>query len=340
MKARKLVSMSEAVISNSVTLPKIDSIASLSNSQIRDFLRYGFCYFKLPNNRTLKTAMSELKNHAVDFYRQDRTEKEKNQLDQKAFEHGKATLALDLAEQLLFYPEDPIPPFKVMQAQIKTIVNSFYHDIGYPLLKSVFMLTAGPDSYKEAIQDPIISLGINYYPDKDTSNVDSYSGSYEHQDWGLINMLHVDKPGLIVQIEGKWHPIYPLDGYIVINIGAVTELTLNAPYDAHTHKVVIPESERLSYGVFVAPNMETPIKNVVTGQEVSKSYKDFTQSLFATNQRKKTVSDLHDNRSRLESKTSSTSTLRSPLRKYLIPVIENSKLNNGEFSNSVVKSKI
>uniref|UniRef100_A0A0E0M089 Fe2OG dioxygenase domain-containing protein n=1 Tax=Oryza punctata TaxID=4537 RepID=A0A0E0M089_ORYPU len=66
-------------------------------------------------------------------------------------------------------------------------------------------------------------------------------GISPHSDgFGLTLLLHVnDTPGLQVSKDGRWHPVRPLTGAFVINVGEILEVLTNGHYKSVFHRVVV-----------------------------------------------------------------------------------------------------
>uniref|UniRef100_A0A0D9XCT4 Fe2OG dioxygenase domain-containing protein n=1 Tax=Leersia perrieri TaxID=77586 RepID=A0A0D9XCT4_9ORYZ len=70
-------------------------------------------------------------------------------------------------------------------------------------------------------------------------------GAAPHTDGlALTILLHVDDtPGLQISKDGLWHPVQPLPGAFVINIGEILEVLTNGSYKSVLHRVLV-DAER------------------------------------------------------------------------------------------------
>uniref|UniRef100_A0A0E0M091 Fe2OG dioxygenase domain-containing protein n=1 Tax=Oryza punctata TaxID=4537 RepID=A0A0E0M091_ORYPU len=66
-------------------------------------------------------------------------------------------------------------------------------------------------------------------------------GITPHSDgFGLTLLLQVnDTPGLQVSKDGRWHPVRPLPGALIINVGETLEVLTNGHYKSVFHRVVV-----------------------------------------------------------------------------------------------------
>nr|CAB3500529.1 unnamed protein product [Digitaria exilis] len=87
------------------------------------------------------------------------------------------------------------------------------------------------------------SVGIHHYPP--CRQPEKVLGISPHTDWpGLTVLLHaVDTPGLQVRRGGRWLPVRPLPGALVVNVGDILHVLTNGEYMSAEHRVV-PDAER------------------------------------------------------------------------------------------------
>lgn len=266
-----------------VSFPVISDISSITSEELTGFMRYGFCYVKLPGT-AIQSDIRRIRAKAKSFFLQSSEYKERYPLDSAAYKGYYSRQKTDdpqLAEQVIFWPNDPIEPFKESQQEINSIFNSFAGDIGLPLLSTMFQENNLLTAYKDLTHKTTDTFSFLYYPNAKTLQGNFSSGVNAHEDWGLITMLHIDMPGLVVKIDDQWHPVDPIPDHIVVNNGLVTMLASNNQIEASHHEVLKINSERLSLAVFLAPGMQTPIKNYVTGEMITSSYLEFTQKMFS-----------------------------------------------------------
>ncbi|CAI9095454.1 OLC1v1031408C1 [Oldenlandia corymbosa var. corymbosa] len=110
--------------------------------------------------------------------------------------------------------------------------------------------------YKELVQ----TIRVNYYPP--CSQADKVIGISPHTDGNLLTLLvQVDEvEGLQIRKNGKWAPIKPLPGALIVNTGDALEIMSNGEYPTVEHRAVVnSERERLSIAAFHGPSAEANI---------------------------------------------------------------------------------
>jgi isopenicillin N synthase-like dioxygenase len=87
------------------------------------------------------------------------------------------------------------------------------------------------------------SVSMHRYPP--CRHRDKVVGIPPHTDTlGLTFLLHVDDtPGLQIKRGGRWFPVRPLPGALVVNVGDVLEVLTNGAYASVQHRVV-PDADR------------------------------------------------------------------------------------------------
>ncbi|XP_057510911.1 S-norcoclaurine synthase 1-like [Actinidia eriantha] len=117
-------------------------------------------------------------------------------------------------------------------------------------------LRVDPDALSSLFEDCIQGIRMNYYPP--CEHASKVMGLTPHSDaTGLTLLIQVNEvQGLQIKKNGKWVPIKPIPGAIIINIGDVLEILSNGEYSSIEHRAVVnPEKERLSIAGFHSPNM-------------------------------------------------------------------------------------
>ncbi len=271
-----------------VTFPLIADIQNVTSEQLAAFMQFGFCYIKLPRP-SIRADIKRIRSTATNFFHQPQEYKEQWPLDSVAYSgyySRQKTADPQLAEQVIFWPKNPIEPFQDAQKEINSIFNSFAGEIGFPLLKKVFQHTGLNNAYDDFASKTTDTFSFLYYPDSKKLAGNYKSGVNAHQDWGLITMLDINAPGLVVQVGDQWHPVPPVEDHIVVNLGLVTTIATSMQAVASHHEVQKIQGDRLSLVVFLAPDMKAPpIKDYVTGEVVASSYLEFTQNLYASSYR-------------------------------------------------------
>ncbi|XP_052168793.1 2-oxoglutarate-dependent dioxygenase 11-like [Oryza glaberrima] len=95
------------------------------------------------------------------------------------------------------------------------------------------------------------STALHHYPP--CRHPEKVIGIAPHSDgFGLTLLLQVDDtPGLQVSNGGRWHPVRPLPGAFIINIGESLEVLTNGLYRSVFHRVVVDaERDRVTVAVF------------------------------------------------------------------------------------------
>ncbi|EMS59218.1 Protein SRG1 [Triticum urartu] len=87
------------------------------------------------------------------------------------------------------------------------------------------------------------SVAMHHYPP--CRHPDKVIGITPHHDGlGLALLLHVDDtPGLQVKRDGRWFPLDPLPGALVVNVGDILQVLTNGEYRSAEHRVLV-DAER------------------------------------------------------------------------------------------------
>ncbi|CAN6289160.1 unnamed protein product [Urochloa humidicola] len=104
-------------------------------------------------------------------------------------------------------------------------------------------------------------------------------GTVPHTDGlGLTVLLHADgTPGLQVRRGGRWFPVRPLPGALVVNVGDILEVLTNGAYVSAEHRVV-PDAERgrttvvMFQDASVDDGMVAPLPELLNGDEAQARY--------------------------------------------------------------------
>jgi len=99
------------------------------------------------------------------------------------------------------------------------------------------------------LRHPPSQLRLIHYP-HDPSAQDR-PGIGAHTDYECFTLLHVTGPGLqVVNRQGAWIDVPPLDEALIMNIGDMMEIMSNGRYLATTHRVKKVAHERYSFPLF------------------------------------------------------------------------------------------
>ncbi|TVU31280.1 hypothetical protein EJB05_22961, partial [Eragrostis curvula] len=129
-------------------------------------------------------------------------------------------------------------------------------------------LAIQPEAIAEKCIDGIQTVRMNYYPP--CAQADKVIGLSPHSDAGLLTLvLQVNEvQGLQIMRDGKWVPVSPIQGALIVNLGDTFEIFTNGRYMSVEHRVVVdPQKERLSIAVFHNPSMDAmigPLKEIAT----------------------------------------------------------------------------
>ncbi|TVU31247.1 hypothetical protein EJB05_22928, partial [Eragrostis curvula] len=149
-------------------------------------------------------------------------------------------------------------------------------------------LAIQPEAIAEKCIDGIQTVRMNYYPP--CAQADKVIGLSPHSDAGLLTLvLQVNEvQGLQIMRDGKWVPVSPIQGALIVNLGDTFEvcsafanlcfsghhqidwLCIADRYKSVEHRVVVdPQKERLSIAVFHNPSMDAmtmigPLKEIAT----------------------------------------------------------------------------
>lgn len=144
------------------------------------------------------------------------------------------------------------------------------------------------------------TVRMNYYPPCASAH-DKVLGLTPHSDpGGLTILLQVSPvPGLQIRRNGKWLPVMPLPGALVVNIGDLMEILTNGRYKSIEHRAVInAKADRISIAFFHDPGLwETvgPLTEIVgEGTPLFKSVgmQDYMKLFFAQKLSGKSMVDL------------------------------------------------
>ncbi|KAI3454659.1 hypothetical protein Pfo_011322 [Paulownia fortunei] len=107
-----------------------------------------------------------------------------------------------------------------------------------------------PDFLKEYNLDRSwdFMVALRYFPATETEN----NGITEHEDGNCVTFVIQDEVGgLELRKDGKWIPVVPAEGTIVVNIGDVIQVLSNNKFKSATHRVVrSQERSRHSFAFF------------------------------------------------------------------------------------------
>ncbi|KAI3865591.1 hypothetical protein MKX03_036861 [Papaver bracteatum] len=100
-------------------------------------------------------------------------------------------------------------------------------------------------------------MRINYYPPCPKSQ--QVLGLSPHSDAAALTIVLQlnETEGLQIRKDGKWVPVKPIPGALVVNIGDMIEILSNGAYPSIEHRVIVnPTIERLSIASFHSVNSD------------------------------------------------------------------------------------
>ena len=129
------------------------------------------------------------------------------------------------------------------------------------------------DHFAPLIRRHFSILGLHHYPPLDAPPEPGQLRTGAHTDFGAMTILAMTDAvgGLEAQLpDGRWAPVQPRPGALVINLGDMMQRWTNDAWASTLHRVVNPPglreaaSRRLSVGFFVHPDYDAPIAALPT----------------------------------------------------------------------------
>ena len=163
-----------------MTLPVVEDIHSLSAETIKQIRRIGFCYVAVPEEGKEETlqALDRIEAHALKFFR-DPAMKAKYPVDfekMAGYADRRTGANPQLLQQLFFKANEPACGFEPLEAELKTFYQCFHNSVGLPLIRKI-MASVGLEHrfeeitchttpmisfpYYSAERDPSITRGFN-----------------------------------------------------------------------------------------------------------------------------------------------------------------------------------
>ncbi|MCO5561087.1 hypothetical protein L7F22_014708 [Adiantum nelumboides] len=142
--------------------------------------------------------------------------------------------------------------------------------LGYKMLEAISTtLDVSPNTLKESFGDHInLALRVNFYPSCPQPNLTL--GLSAHSDPGGLTILLQDEQvsGLQVRRHGKWVPVKPTPGGLIVNLGDQIQIMSNGIYKSVEHRAVVNrDKQRVSIAAFFNPSNEQevgPIRELVS----------------------------------------------------------------------------
>eukprot|EP00250_Pteridium_aquilinum_P000377 c10411_g1_i1 orf=79-1242(+) len=142
--------------------------------------------------------------------------------------------------------------------------------LGYRMLEAISTTLDVPaNALKESFgEDTHLAFRVNFYPP--CPQPDLTLGLSSHSDPGGLTILLQDEhvTGLQVRRNGKWVPVKPIPGGLIVNLGDQIQIMSNGIYKSVEHRAVVNRDEyRVSIAAFFNPSNERaigPIKELVS----------------------------------------------------------------------------
>uniref|UniRef100_A0A453GKV6 Fe2OG dioxygenase domain-containing protein n=4 Tax=Triticinae TaxID=1648030 RepID=A0A453GKV6_AEGTS len=214
-------------------------------------------FFQLTNHGVDETVVQDMKDNTLQFFGLPLEKKKAVAIQANGFEgfghhyNRASSEKLDWAESLIlvtqqheqrnneFWPADP-STFRVALDKYSVEMSNLTSRL------TVFMasdLGVEQEALMATFQGKTQSVAFHYYPP--CRHPDKVIGITPHHDGlGLTLLLHVDDtPGLQVRKNGRWYPLNPLPGALVINVGDILQILTNGTYKSAEHRV-LPDVEK------------------------------------------------------------------------------------------------
>jgi isopenicillin N synthase-like dioxygenase len=133
--------------------------------------------------------------------------------------------------------------------------------------------------FDHAFTDAASLIKVIRYPGR--SATQSRQGVGGHKDVGVLTLLltEPDKPGLQVELDGRWVDVPPRADALVVNIGELLEIATNGYLRATRHRVVSPPpgSDRIAVPFFFNPGLAQTIPQLTLPPELARSARGVTE---------------------------------------------------------------
>ncbi|XP_057846213.2 protein SRG1 [Cryptomeria japonica] len=216
-------------VNHGIPLPLLDRMKGI----MRDF-------FQSPLEEKLKYEVQERDGYGQAFIASD---------DQKLDWADRLFLTISPPEnrKMKFWPSKPVD-FRETVDQYTVEVEKLGNTV-LSLLSENVGLT--PDCFINMFGKVSQTMRMNYYPP--CPRPDLVFGLSPHSDATILTMLLQDDETVGLQIckDGKWIPVQPIPGALVISIGDMLEVTSNGIYKSIEHRAVTStDRDRISIACF------------------------------------------------------------------------------------------
>ncbi len=152
-------------------------------------------------------------------------------------------------------------PDNVWPAEIESFRDTFeelyatFDATGLKILRAIARyLGVAEDYFVDTVRDGNSILRLLHYPPQ-TEPTGEHIRAGAHEDINTITLLlGAEEAGLeLLTKDGRWIPVSPKPGELVINIGDMLQRLTNGRLRSTSHRVVNPEPERASHARFSMP---------------------------------------------------------------------------------------
>jgi len=258
----------------------------ITNAELDDLMRIGFCYVKLPNENLVAKIQACI-HIARNFFQYSTEEKEKWKLKEtlklgeryQGYVLRSQSKNTNAIEQIFFEPDAPFGPYEPYSHLIQEINESYMNLIFMPLISAIFKRLEFPYSnFIEATANPYSSLVFQCCPStgehKNTIRLNA------HKDFGLLTVLFFEESGLEVKYQNDWRMIPPQEGCVVVNLGNAIELMTGKRCHSALHRVTNATDNRISMVYFINPNPRQPVRNYVDDTVIASTGELFFKQQF------------------------------------------------------------
>nr|CAB3486896.1 unnamed protein product [Digitaria exilis] len=239
-------------------------------------------FFQLKNHGVDEAVIQRMKDSTVQFFGLPVGSKNAVAVRADGFEgyghHYSRMSKLDWAESVILitqpvedrnmelWPTDP-PMFKLALEEYSAEVTKLMRQL---LVSMAADLGVDAEALTGAFEGKRQSMAIHHYPP--CQHPEKVIGNTAHTDGlGLTVLLHVDDtPGLQMLRGGRWFPVRPAAGALVVNVGDILHILTNGAYRSVEHRVVVGADrgrttavvfQDASVGGMVAPLPELLVAN-------------------------------------------------------------------------------
>jgi isopenicillin N synthase-like dioxygenase len=127
-----------------------------------------------------------------------------------------------------------------------------------------------PDYFGAAYEKSMMVVKLNHYPPQSVTDATKMIGVGGHCDGGGFTILWQDSQGglEIINKDGDWIGVPPLEGTFVINIGNMLHRWTNGRFSSTEHRVINRYGkDRYSIACFVDPSFDTMVGPIVDKTE-------------------------------------------------------------------------